>query len=247
MTNDPHADAVRLQKFLARAGVASRRRCEELIASGRVSVNGSVVRKLGVKVDPATDEVLFDGEVVRPLDSGSVIMLNKPTGYLTAMHDDRGRRCVSELVPVDGIPGLFPVGRLDKDTTGLLLFTNDGELGHGLLHPSHEVWKRYRAEVEGELTEEDIRHLEGGVMLEDGMAAPARCRVLAEDGSTSSIELSIHEGRKRQVRRMLAALGHPVIRLHREAVGPIALGDLERGTYRELTAAEITALKAAAL
>lgn len=236
---------MRLQKFLARAGVASRRKCEELISQGRVSVNGRVVTELGTKVRPGCDDVSFDGAEVRlPCDSVT-IMLNKPAGYLTAMSDGRGGSVVAQLVPVDKHPGLFPVGRLDRDTTGLLLFTTDGELGNLLLHPSHNVEKRYVADIKGVLGEEERLMLEGGVVLDDGMTAPANCEVLSvlPDGSRSTVALTIHEGRKRQVRRMLSAVGHEVVTLHRESIGSLTLGDLAPGEWRELSPEEVSLLR----
>lgn len=238
-------DEMRLQKFLARAGVASRRKCEEIIAQGRVEVNGRVVAELGSKVDPSADVVALDGVEVRLPGESVTIMLNKPAGYLTAMSDERGGSVVAELVPVDDHPGLFPVGRLDRDTTGLLLFTTDGELGNLLLHPSHNVEKRYVADVAGALSEGERRMLEGGVMLDDGMTAPARCEVLSvlPDGSRSTVALTIHEGRKRQVRRMLAAVGHDVVALHRESIGALTLGSLAPGEWRELSPEEVSLLR----
>lgn len=238
-------EALRLQKFLARAGIASRRKCEELITSGRIAVNGSVVTELGTKVVPGVDVVTFDGEEVLPPDDAVVIMLNKPAGYLTAMSDPREEKLVSKLVPVHDHPGLFPVGRLDRDTTGLLLFTTDGELGNGLLHPSKHVSKAYVAEVDGVLSEEERVTLERGVELEDGMTAPAACEIVsvASNGKTSIVRLAIHEGRKRQVRRMLKAVGHEVRKLHRESFGPLALGDLPEGQWRELTSEELVLLR----
>lgn len=235
---------MRLQKFLARAGIASRRKCEELITSSRISVNGAVVTELGTKVDPVADVVAFDGEAVSLPDETVVIMLNKPAGYLTAMSDEREANLVSKLVPLGEHPGLFPVGRLDRDTTGLLLFTTDGELGNGLLHPSKHVDKTYMAEVEGVVTEGERIALERGVELDDGMTAPAECEVVSvsPDGKTSVVRLVIHEGRKRQVRRMLKAVGHEVRHLHRASFGPLSLGDLPEGQWRELTPAEISSL-----
>lgn len=235
---------MRLQRFLARAGVASRRKSEELISSGQVIVNGSVVTELGSKVDPDADVVEFDGNRVQIPHEGIVIMLNKPEGYLTAMADERGGRVVSELVPVDEHPSLFPVGRLDRDTTGLLLFTTDGELGHALLHPSRHVDKSYVAKVSGKVTEAERRQLEDGVQLEDGMTSPARCEVVSVgDDGTSVVRLVIHEGRKRQVRRMLKAVGHDVLSLERESFGPLSLGNLPKGSWRELTESECEALR----
>lgn len=247
MTSNSQSDSncMRLQKFLARAGVASRRKCEELIAEGRVTVNGNIVREMGTTVDPALDEVAFDGVVQTIPEERVVIMLNKPTGYLTAMEDAR-EKTVAELVPVDQYPGLFPIGRLDKDTTGLLLFTNNGELGHELLHPSHHVDKRYIATVEGRLSKNDVTALEQGVMLEDGMTSSAQCRLVAYDEkrNLSTVALTIHEGRKRQVRRMFKSVGHEVKALCRDTFGPLEIGNLAIGEWRVLTEGEVNKLAA---
>lgn len=236
--------AMRLQKFLARAGVASRRKCQELIAEGRVTVNGRVAPPEGCLVDPASDEVCFDGAPTSLPDKTVVIMLNKPKGYKSAMSDDRGSKLASDLLPTDEYPGLFHVGRLDVDTEGLLLYTNDGDLGNALLHPSKGVWKRYVATVKGVVDASECRRLEEGVDIEGGITAPARCRVIEADASRgrSVVQLEIHEGRKRQVRLMMKAVGHEVIDLKREAFGPIRLGDLPTGEWRLLTDGEIASL-----
>ena len=230
---------MRLQKFLARAGVASRRASETLITEGRVQVNGVVVNELGTKVDPARDEVLVDGKKITLEQQRSVLMLNKPAGYVTSMKDDRGRKCVADLVPTADYPGLFPIGRLDFDTTGLLLFSTDGELGNGLLHPSRQVDKVYEALVKGRPDDGALRALCRGVKLDDGMTAPATCKVLKTEGKNTLIELTIHEGRKRQVKRMCAAVGYPVLRLHRSSFGGLSLDDLKEGTYRLLSEQEV--------
>ena len=235
---------MRLQKFLARAGVASRRGSEDLMTAGRVSVNGQVVTELGSKVDPKVDVVCVDGREVH-LDDGSVyLMLYKPKGYLTTMDDPQGRPCVAQLVPTKRYPGLYPVGRLDKDTTGLLLFTTDGDMGQHLLHPKHHVDKTYQAHVDGVPDEVDLARLRGGIMLDDGLTAQAQVRLVAErpDGS-SDIELVIHEGRKRQVKRMCSAVHHPVLDLHRDSFGPLVLTDVDEGSWRLLTEDEIASLR----
>ena len=272
---------MRLQKFLARAGAASRRGSENLMTAGRVTVNGQVVTELGSKVDPLVDQVAVDGVPVR-LEGGPVtIMLHKPAGYVTTMSDPQGRPTVAELVPTDRFPGLFPIGRLDFDTTGLLLFSTDGELGNGLLHPRHHVEKRYLALVNGKPTPEQLAQLEQGIQLDDGMTAPAKASLVegAEakralsmlevppavpdhepNGSVPSpqraailrkrsqqravVRVVLREGRKRQVKRMLSAIKHGVLALHRDSFGPIELGDLPRGQWRELTPEEVTALHA---
>ncbi|MBA4371071.1 MAG: rRNA pseudouridine synthase [Coriobacteriaceae bacterium] len=237
---------MRLQKFLARAGVASRRGSEDLMTAGRVAVNGVVTSELGAKVDPATDTVTVDGREVRPDEGAAYFALNKPAGYVTTMSDPQGRPTVADLMPADAPAGLFPVGRLDLDTTGLLLLTSDGELGHRLLHPRHHVWKTYRAEVDGEPSDADLRALADGIELDDGSTAPARAHLVWSEGSRAEVELSLREGRKRQVKRMLSAVGHPVRALHRIAFGPVELGDLAPGATRPLTDAEVAALHAEA-
>lgn len=236
--------AVRLQKFLARAGVASRRSSEKMISAGRIAVNGAVVTELGTKVDPAYDEVLLDGAPIRLPESKHTIMLNKPAGCLTTMSDPQGRPCVADLVPAAEFPGLYPIGRLDSDTTGLLLFSTDGELGHALLHPSHHVSKTYRARVKGVPSEKDLERLEEGVLLEDGMTAPAKASLVGAKKTDATIELTIHEGRKRQVKRMCEAIGHPVLELHRLSFGPLGLGSLAEGQWRELSPKEVACLSA---
>ena len=227
---------MRLNAFLARAGVASRRRADELIKAGRVSVNGEPGR-LNTVVG-AHDRVAVDGrEVARqPL---RYVLLHKPAGVVTTARDPQGRPTVVELVP-EG-PHVVPVGRLDVDTTGALLLTNDGRLAHRLAHPRYGVAKTYVAEVEGDPHEEALRRLRDGVELEDGPTAPALARRLAH----GRVELVLHEGRKHQVKRMLAAVGHPVIRLHRSAYAGLTLGGLEPGGCRELEPSEVEQLASA--
>ena len=244
-----HPVTMRLQRFLARAGAASRRGSENLMTAGRVRVNGQVATELGTKVDPLRDEVTLDGMPVRLPDGPVYLMLNKPAGYLTTMSDPQGRPCVASLVPRDRYPGLFPVGRLDMDTTGLLLFTTDGTLAQNLLHPSKHVDKRYVAQVDGVLRDADLEPLRRGMELDDGPCQPARARVLrAADAravcpggipaGTSCAEVVIHEGRKNQVKRMLGKIGHPVLRLHRTSFGPLELTGVSRGSWRLLSAEE---------
>ena len=228
---------MRLQRYLSRSGVASRRRSEDLMSAGRVTVNGQVVTELGSKVDPRTDVVAVDGVVVS-WSAPVVLALNKPVGILTTMSDPQKRPCVASLVPVADFPGLYPIGRLDKDTSGLLLFTTDGNLGHGLLHPSHHVWKTYRATVQGSVLDSQIDRLSEGVVLDDGPTAPAKARLLERGKAESVIELSIHEGRTRQVRRMCAVIGHEVLALERLSFGPIALEGLGAGEWRMLEGQE---------
>lgn len=232
----------RLQKVMARAGVASRRHSEELITAGRVSVNGEVVTSLGTKVDPGSDVVAVDGRALQLSVRKAYFALNKPAGFVTTMRDPEGRPTVAEFLPAEP-PGLFAVGRLDRDTEGLLLVTNDGELADRLMHPRHHVAKTYRVVVAGRPTEREIEHLREGIVLDDGPTAPAEVELLASQGKTSLVRMTIREGRKRQVRRMFAALRHPVVSLKRVRFGPIELGDQPQGTLRELTAEEVAALR----
>jgi 23S rRNA pseudouridine2605 synthase len=224
---------VRLNRYLASAGVASRRSADELIRAGRVTVNGGVA-ELGTAVDEG-DRVEVDG---RPVAAEALVhlMLHKPAGVVTTVSDTHGRRTVLDLVQTP--QRLFPVGRLDRDTTGLLLLTNDGGLAHRLMHPSHGIAKTYRVTVEGDPPDDVLARLAGGVELDDGPTAPAQVRRIAP----GEIELTIHEGRNRQVRRMCDAVGHPVRGLHRSGYGGLQLGDLAPGRWRPLTAAELALL-----
>ena len=237
---------MRLQKFLARAGAASRRGSENLMTAGRVTVNGRVVTELGSKVDPLIDEVAVDGIVVCLQDSPVTLMLHKPAGYVTTMSDPHGRKTVADLVPLSQYPGLFPIGRLDFDTTGLLLFSTDGELGNRLLHPRHHVMKTYEALVEGFPTAEQVETLRRGIELEDGMTAPALVEVMqgrrGDPRNTSRLSVGIYEGRKRQVKRMFSAIDHNVVALHRAKFGSLTLGELPCGSWRLLSDGELEAL-----
>lgn len=234
----------RLQKVLARAGLGSRRRCEQLIDAGRVSVNGRTVDTQGLRVWPS-DVIRFDGEPIPRNADLVVIMLNKPTGVMSAMSDDRGARTLAEFV-ADRPERLFHVGRLDVDTSGLLLLTNDGELANQLAHPRHEVSKTYRATVRGPVPRSVGRRLRAGVDLADGMARADAFRVVSSQGDRAIVEISLHEGRNRIVRRMLEAVGHPVQALVRTQLGPLNLGGLKPGRSRDLTPEQVRALYAAA-
>lgn len=231
----------RINKFLARAGVASRRGAEELISAGRVRLNGNLVVELGTKVVPGRDVVEVDGVPVRIKPNRVYVVLNKPTGYVSTLKDPQGRRTVAELMPKTD-HRLFNVGRLDMDTTGLLLLTDDGELAHRLMHPRYHVSKEYLATVAGRPTEATLKHLRTGVELDDGMTRPAEATAERLGDTTSVVRLVIREGRKRQVRRMLRAVGHRVVALHRVRFGPIELGEMQLGTTRTLTETEIAAL-----
>lgn len=233
--------AERLQKMMAAAGIASRRASEELIADGRVTVNGEVA-ELGRKVDPATDVVLVDGERINIDPDRVYLVLNKPRGVVTTADDPEGRPAVVDLVNLP--QRLFPVGRLDMDTEGLLLLTNDGELAHALMHPSFEVERTYVALVPAPVRKKTLAELKEGIELEDGLARPRRVRVLEEERSKALLEVVMTEGRKREVRRMLGAVGLKVERLARVAYGGVELGDLRQGKWRFLTPAEIGKLHA---
>ncbi len=240
--NDPEAPGgTRLQKALAAAGVASRRAAEELIAAGRVRVNGAVVTTPGSRIDPSRDQVDVDGTAVVLDPDLRYVMLNKPVGVVSTMHDDQGRPDVSQFTGA-WPQRLFNVGRLDAATSGLLLLTNDGALAHVLAHPSFGVSKVYVAKVSGAVGPAALRRLRHGVDLEDGPIAVDAVRVLGVSGGTSLVEVTIHSGRNRIVRRMLAAVGHPVLELVRRRFGPLRLGDLPAGAARELTTVERGAL-----
>jgi 23S rRNA pseudouridine2605 synthase len=231
-------DGERLQKVLARTGLGSRRVCEDLIADGRVTVNGEVA-VLGRRVDPEADHVEVDGVPLSVRDGLVYYLLNKPSGVVTTASDPQGRRTVVDLVPPE--PRVFPVGRLDADTEGLLLLTNDGDLTHRLTHPSFGVEKEYLALVEGTPTPAELRRLREGVELDDGTTAPAKASLQPPNALT----IVIHEGRNRQVRRMCDAIGHPVLRLVRVRIGPITDRRLQPGEWRELSQDEVRSLEKA--
>lgn len=225
----------RLQKYLARCGVGSRRHCETLIEQGRVLVDGQVAL-LGSSVS-AGQAVMLDGRTILPPVRLHYWMLNKPVGYVTTVSDPQGRDTVMKLMPPH-LPRIFPVGRLDRDSMGLLLFTNDGELTNRLLHPSRHVWKTYHCGLHRQPGQEALQQLRSGLELEDGLTAPCRARWIR-----GTLEIEICEGRKRQVRRMLAFLGYPVQWLRRVAFGPLVLGALPEGECRSLTVEEVNSLR----
>jgi 23S rRNA pseudouridine2605 synthase len=235
---------IRLQKVLAAAGVGSRRHCEEMIGAGRVEVDGEIVRRFGARVDPQRQVIRVDGRRIPAREDLVYLALNKPAGVLTTMSDTRGRPTIADYLGDRG-ERLFHVGRLDYDTEGLMLLMNDGELAHRLTHPRYGVLKTYLADVAGPLPRDLGRQLITGVELSDGVASADNFRVVERAGNRALVEITLHEGRKHIVRRMLAEAGHPVSRLVRTHVGPVALGSLRPGTTRRLTAREIGDLYAA--
>lgn len=230
---------------MARTGVASRRSSEELIAQGKVRVNGKPVTLPGLKIDPLRDRVEVDGKPVRKPEKKVYILVYKPTGYVSTVSDPRGRRKVVDLL--SGVKQrVYPAGRLDYDSEGLLLLTNDGDLTYALTHPRHEILKTYQALVQGIPDREKLDELAGGVVLQDGPTAPAKVRLLKNKGDSALLEITIHEGRNRQVRRMCEHIGHPVLALRRVSIGPLKIGDLQRGRFRHLTTREVKMLMKAA-
>ncbi|MGI6422328.1 MAG: pseudouridine synthase [Syntrophomonadaceae bacterium] len=231
---------MRLAKYLAAAGAASRRKAEQLIVEGRIKVNGVLVIEPGRVINPHLDIIDFDGQILKP-QKKIYLMLNKPAGYLSSTYDPHGRPTVMDLLK--GIQGrLYPVGRLDLDTRGLLLLSNDGEFTNKIIHPRYHVDKKYQVLVKGQLSEKALRQLRKGVQLEDGLTSPAEVKVLQTNTNSTLIEMSIHEGRKRQVKRMLAQVGFPVISLKRTAIAFLDLGNLEEGQYRHLDPHEVKGL-----
>src|SRR5512135_1417179 len=231
----------RIQKIISAAGIASRRAAEQLILDGRVRVNGKVVTELGAKADPSNDHIKVDGKLINPQQPLTYIMLNKPAGYVTTMSDPEGRPTVQDLLKGIRIR-VYPVGRLDYNTEGLLLLTNDGDFAHLITHPKHEFPKTYRAKVKGVLEDRQIDELEKGIYLDDGKTAPAKVKKLSKEEANSWLEITIHEGRKRQVRRMFDRVGHSVIKLKRVRTGNLVLGDLPEGAFRYLTPVEVQGL-----
>ena len=229
---------IRLQKFLAECGVASRRKAEQLISRGAVSVDGRTITEMGYKIDPKRQEVRYQGKLIKPKTKWTYILLNKPKGYVTTMSDPQGRPIVTSLLK-DIDTRVFPVGRLDIDSEGALLLTDDGALAHKILHPSHESTKTYEVVVKGVVSQGKIRKLEQGIEIEGKKTWPAKILQVKKQGPACRLVISIHEGRKRQVRRMFEAIGHPVINLKRTAYGKLQLGSLKSGAYRFLTPADM--------
>lgn len=232
---------MRLQKYLAGCGVGSRRKCEVYIEEGRIKVNGAVVTEQGIQVEE-DDVVLFDNKPVTMEERMVYYLLNKPVGYITSAADEKDRATVLDLVK-DVPYRIFPVGRLDYNTTGLLLLTNDGELTYSLTHPKHHVDKTYVVKVKGVVRPAALQKLQQGVVIDGYLTAPAKVKVLRQTPATTTISLTIHEGRNRQVRKMCSAIGYDVLRLTRESIGKLTLGNLELGAYRALTREEIDYLK----
>lgn len=239
MTTEP--EGIRLQKVLAAAGVASRRASEILIDEGRVEVNGRVVTEQGMRVDPERDTIRVDGSRIPPPRRHLYVLLNKPRGVVSTMEDPEGRPTLADYLPRTR-ERLFHVGRLDTDTEGLIILTNDGDFAHRLAHPSFEVPKTYLAEVVGHVDNRTIKRLEKGITLDDGPVRPDRVAVKARTDARSLLTITLHEGRNRIVRRMMDAVGHPVDRLARVAIGPVRLGTLPVGQTRDITREELGAL-----
>lgn len=232
---------MRLAKYIAQAGITSRRKAEELVARGRVTVNGVVIREQGVQVEPGKDEIKVDGTAVTQ-DRPVYVLLNKPLGVICSMDDPQGRPTVAQLVErID--TRVFPVGRLDYDSEGLLLMTNDGDFANLITHPRYGIKKRYRVRVKGCVSREALQRLRKGVNLEDGMTSPAGVKVLASSAESSLLEMELGEGRKREVRRMCAAVGFPVVNLQRTALSFLSLQGVAPGKFRYLTPGEVERLK----
>ena len=227
----------RLQKYLANCGVASRRKCEELIISGKVKVNGVIVNEVGIKVDPLKDMIEYDGKEIKKKEDKVYIMLNKPEGYISSVKDEKGRDTILDIVKVN--ERIYPIGRLDYDSSGLLLLTNDGEIYNKIIHPRVEIIKRYVAVVKGEITDKDKMKFEIGIDIGGYITAPAELKVISYDRGVSTIEIGIHEGKNRQIRKMCAAIHHDVLSLKRISIGEIKLGYLKRGEYRKLNKEEL--------
>lgn len=232
---------MRLNKYLAQLGVASRRKADELIANGRIQINGQVMTRLGEKIDPKTDQISLDDKLLTSSTKLLYFILNKPQGVVSTTADEFKRSTVLDLVKVQ--TRLFPVGRLDQDSTGLILLTNDGELTQRLTHPKFEINKTYQVAVQGIISPDQIKHLEDGVFLKEGKTSPSRVEVLKTEGNRTYLEISIHEGRNRQIRRMCGGLDLEVINLKRVSMGPLTLGNLPEGSWRPLTQTEIDQLK----
>lgn len=231
----------RLQKYMAACGVASRRKCEELILDRKVKVNGKIVEELGTKVKPGIDVVEYNGKVIELEKKHVYIMLNKPEGVITSVKDEKGRKTVIDIVNVE--ERIYPIGRLDYDSSGLILLTNDGDVYNKIIHPREKIMKKYIVVAEGKFSESDIAKFKKGIDIGGYITAPAKIKVLKYEDNKSTVEIHIHEGKNRQIRRMCQALGHSVLALKRVAVGELKLGYLKRGEYRELSKDELDYIK----
>lgn len=234
-------ELVRLQKYIASSGVTSRRKAEELILEGHVKVNGITVTELGTKINPQNDTVTVDDNKISAVSKFIYIKLNKPEGYVTTVKDQFNRKTVLDLIDIK--ERIYPIGRLDYNTSGLLLLTNDGELANKLMHPKYNIYKTYIAEVDGKISDESISMLKDGVIIDEYKTAPAKVKLLKYIGNKTQIQISIHEGKNRQVRKMLDAVGHNVRTLKRISFGEIELGDLKSGSWKNLSVEEIQFLK----
>ena len=233
---------IRLQKYLALCGAASRRAAEKLISEGHVQVNGITVREMGIQIDETRDQVALNGQLLRPEAEKHYLAYNKPIGEVTTVSDPEGRATVMDKFR-DYPVRLFPVGRLDYDSEGLLLLTNDGDMMNRLLHPSHEVDKVYWIKVSNQVTDEEIRRLKRGVMIDGRLTSPAQVRLIRREAFDTVLIITIHEGRNRQVRKMIEAVGHQVVHLKRIGFGPVSLEDLPSGYWRPLTESELQQLR----
>jgi len=231
---------MQLNKYLALCGVAARRKANTVIVQGRVVVNKEVVKKLGYKVDPEKDKIFLDGRLLKPPQIYKYILMNKPAGVITSVEDDRNRKTVVDLIGAN--ERLFPVGRLDYDTEGVLLITNDGELSYRLSHPKYEVDKVYQAWVDGYVTEEALKKLAEGIAINPGVIVKGEAKILSRKGKKTLVKISVHEGKKRQIKRMMKAIGHPVIQLKRTQFAGLTVDGLKSGEWRELTGEEIKEL-----
>lgn len=227
----------RLQKYMASCGVASRRKCEEIILEGKVKVNGIVVNELGIKVDPLNDKIEYNDKIITKEEKKVYIMLNKPEGYISSVKDEKGRETILDIVKVE--ERVYPIGRLDYDSSGLLLLTNDGEIYNKIIHPREELTKKYIAVVKGEITTKDIEAFKRGIDIGGYVTAPAELKIISYDRDISTIEIGIHEGKNRQIRKMCAAINHEVLSLKRISIGELKLGYLKRGEWRELKKEEV--------
>ena len=232
-------EEVRLQKYLANCGIASRRKSEELITSGKISVNGKVITELGTKINPSTDKILYNGKEVKEESKHVYILLNKPIGYVTTSKDQFGRDSVMDLVKVK--ERIVPVGRLDMYTSGALILTNDGDFVYQVTHPKHEIEKTYTVTMKGIVTKEEVEKLRNGIKIDDYITKEAKAKILKndEEKNQSRLEITIHEGKNRQVRKMCEAIGHKVLALHRSKIAGIGVKDLSLGKWRYLNKEEV--------